>query len=136
MKEFEAFLQEHGKWTAVCEAEDIRSYLMYLKDIGRSGSTINRKMVSIRKYFEYMRSSGQIDKTPANKLKVPKLERKKPEFLTVEQIEAVLAQPDDSELGIRDRALLELMYACGLKASEVSELNLQDIDLRIGLKLP
>ncbi len=132
MKEFEAFLQEQGKWIAVCEPGDIRAYLMHLKDIGRSGSTINRKMVSIRKYFSYLEESGKSEGNPAARVKVPKVQRKDPDFLSVEQMEAVLGQPDDSDLGIRDKALLELMYACGLKASEVSELNMQDADLRIG----
>lgn len=132
VKEFEQFIQERGKWIAVCETEDIRAFLVHLKDQGRSGSTINRKMVSIRKYFEYLKLSGQTENDPCVKVKVPKVQRKGPEFLTIEQIEALLEQPDDTDKGIRDRALLELMYACGLKASEVSELNIQDVDLRIG----
>ncbi|MDO5441757.1 MAG: tyrosine-type recombinase/integrase [Bacillota bacterium] len=132
MKEFESYLQENGKWISVCESADIQDFLMHLKDQGRSGSTINRKMVSIRKYFEYLKATNQIESNPCVKIRVPKVKRKDPDFLSVEQIEALLNQPDDSPKGIRDRALLELMYACGLKASEVSELNVQDVDLRIG----
>ena len=132
IKEFEAYLSENGKWLTVAESSDVKDFLFRLKNERRSGSTINRKMVSIRTYYEFLKLTGEVEKNPCYKVKVPKTEKKMPEYLSIEQIEALLEQPDDSDLGKRDRALLELMYACGLKASEVSELNVHDADLRIG----
>ncbi len=132
IREFEAYLSENGKWLAVAESSDVKDFLFKLKNERRSGSTINRKMVSIRTYYEFLKLTGETDKNPCYRVKVPKTEKKMPEYLSIEQIEALLEQPDDSDLGKRDRALLELMYACGLKASEVSELNVHDADLRIG----
>lgn len=132
VREFERYLSDNGKWITVCESDDVKNFLFKLRNEKKSPSTINRKMVSIRSYYEFLRISGEIDSNPCHRVKVPKAEKKGPEFLTIEQIEALLAQPDDSAKGKRDKALLELMYACGLKASEVCDINIQDVDLRIG----
>ena len=132
VKEFDLYVQSFSFNILACSSEIVKRFLLKLKDEGKSGSTINRKMVSIRKYYEFLRSIGEIEKNPCTKLAVPKVENKEFEYLSIEQIEKLLAEPGEDSKGIRDKALLELMYACGLKVSEVTELNIQDVDLRIG----
>ncbi len=130
--ELERFCAGRGCTVEGCGSADIAAFLMMLKDSSRSGSTINRKMVSVRKYFEFLVNNGKLQRNPARSIKAPRVGQKDPEFLTVEQVEKLLSQPDDSVRGMRDRALLELMYACGLKASEAADADVSDLDLRIG----
>lgn len=132
VKEYETYIQKHGKGIFDSRQEDIKAFLNDLKREGKRGSTVNRKMVSVRKYFEFLRIKGRITKNPAFNVKVPKVEYKVPEYLSIEQIVHLLDEPDESDLGKRDKAMLELLYACGLKASELAALNIQDLDLRIG----
>jgi integrase/recombinase XerD len=75
---------------------------------------------------------GEIGEDPTQNIKSPRLPRKKIEFLSIEEVEKLLAQPDQSPKGIRDRALLELMYASGMRVSEIAMANLADLNLRIG----
>ncbi len=132
LREYELYVQALNVNILACSSDTIKKFLNILKSKGKTGSTINRKSVSIRKYYEFLRFAGDIENNPCTKLIVPKVESSEFKYLTISQIEDLLKQPKDDLLGIRDKALLELMYACGLKVSEVTELNVQDIDLRIG----
>ena len=130
--EFCAYLAGRGKTEDKAAKKDVSDYLESLKNEGRSMSTINRKLVSMRAYYDYLVAIGQKLANPVAGLKAPKVQHKDISYLSVEEVERLLAQPDDSPLGKRDRALLELMYACGLKAGEAAEANASDLDLRIG----
>ena len=132
VKEFDQYLDKQHKVANFCTEDDIKAFLNMLVDEKRSGSTLNRKMVSIRKYYGFLRQIGDVKTNIAAKIKVPKIEEKEADFLTIEEMEKLLSLPGDDPKGVRDRALLELLYACGLKVSELTELNLQDVDLRIG----
>ena len=132
LHEYEAYIQSFNLNILACSADTIKKFLNKLKNEGKTGSTINRKSVSIRKYYEFLRFAGDIENNPCTKLIVPKVETSDFKFLTIEQIEELLKQPEDDDLGLRDKALLELLYACGLKVTELVDLNVQDVDLRIG----
>jgi integrase/recombinase XerD len=106
--------------------------MMKLRDDGRTGSTINRKMASLRSYTSFLCREGVLDTDPTAYVKPPKVEKKNLEYLTVEEVEAILAAPDDSIKGIRDRAILELMYGTGIRVTEVTELRMSDVNFRIG----
>jgi integrase/recombinase XerD len=132
-REFSAYLTDHkGKDIPEATNADVVSYLLYLKSVGRSGATINRKLASVRAFYHFLMHQGVIGEDPTQNIKSPRLPRKKIEFLTIEEVEALLAQPDGSPKGIRDRALLELMYASGMRVSEIAMANLSDLNLRIG----
>ena len=133
LESFREFL--YGRGVDVPEevsSTDVVAYLLQMKSDGRSGATLNRKLASIRSYFGYMTANHGCGENPALHIKSPKVERKEVEYLTVEEVELLLAQPDDSTLGLRDRALLELMYAAGLRVGEVVGADLDDLNLRIG----
>lgn len=133
IQEFCVYLKERSiKELSEITNVDIVSFMMKLKDDGRSGATVNRKMASIRSFCAYLVRDGVLESNPAQHVKAPKIERKAVEYLTVEEVEALLNEPDDSEKGIRDRAVLELMYGTGIRVTEVIELRMSDINFRIG----
>ncbi|MGI6737391.1 MAG: tyrosine recombinase [Anaerovoracaceae bacterium] len=131
--EFLRFAAARGTSDAleICAA-DIAAFLMQQRDDGRSASTIHRKLASIRSFFTYLERSGRRRDNPARDIKPPRVRRKELEYLSVAEVERVLAAPDDSTLGVRDRALLELLYATGIRVNEVTAANVEDVNLRIG----
>ncbi|NLP29645.1 MAG: tyrosine recombinase [Clostridiales bacterium] len=130
---FIAFLKEKGveRFEDVSNTE-IVSFLLKLKNEGKSAATVNRKLASLRAFFNYMIVLHRIDHDPTANIKSPRIERKNIEFLTIDEVERLLAQPDESIKGIRDKALLELLYASGMRVSEIAGANLTDLNLRIG----
>lgn len=133
ISEFAAFLS--GKGTSnLAEATqaDVAAYLLQLKQDGKSAATVNRKMASIRAFYKFMTSSGIVSANPATDIKSPKIAKREIEYLTVEEVETLLEQPDGSSKGIRDKAILELLYATGLRVSEVIETDVEHINLRMG----
>ncbi|NMO96913.1 site-specific tyrosine recombinase XerD [Paenibacillus lemnae] len=104
-------------------------YIGHLKQQGRASSTIMRCIVSLRSFFQYLVQKGVIIQDPTVMLESPKPERKPPKSLTVEQVEALLAAPDIwSPHGARDKAMLELLYAAGIRVSELVNLTVQDVN--------
>ncbi|HKM28245.1 MAG TPA: site-specific tyrosine recombinase [Anaerovoracaceae bacterium] len=130
---FERFANGRGIFSPreVTNAEVV-SYLIQLKNDGKSKGTVNRKLASIRSFYNYMQRMGRMSVNPTEDIKSPKIDRKDLEFLTIQEVELLLDQPDNSVKGIRDRAILELMYATGIKVSEVIELKLSDMNLHMG----
>ena len=110
----------------------VAAFLMKLKDAGKSAATVNRKLASIRAYYDFLIGRGEAQLNPTDNIKSPRIPRKEVEFLSVEDVDRLLTSPDDSPKGIRDRALLELMYATGMRASEAAAAKLSDLNLKIG----
>jgi integrase/recombinase XerD len=133
VEEFEVFLSETGSNNLLGGSQaDITDYLLMLKNGGKTAATVNRKMASIRAFYRYMKNTDVINDNPAADIKVPKISRKEIEYLTIAEVEDLLSQPDDTIKGIRDRAILETLYATGLRVSELIEANVEDINLRMG----
>lgn len=110
------------------------TYLMNLQKKGNTTSTISRKLASIRCFFQYLLNNNEIKEDPTLNLKSPKTEKKLPQILTVEEINLLLSQPKEGNFkGTRDKAMLELLYATGLKVSEIVSLEIESIDLELGL---
>jgi len=107
-------------------------YLLKLKNEGKSAATVNRKVASLRAFYRFMVEKGYTKENPTVNIKSPKIERKNIEYLTVEEIDKLLSLPDGSLRGIRDKAILEVLYATGIRVSEITEANLEDINLRMG----
>lgn len=111
---------------------DIVAYLHNLKSVGKSASTVNRKLASVRSYFNYLIRCGYISENPTAGIKTPKIQQKELEFLSIEEIERLLDCPDTSLKGLRDKAILEVLYATGIKVSELIESNVEDVNFRMG----
>jgi len=110
----------------------IEDYIQRMLSEKRSKATVSRNIVSIKGFFRYLEVSGNIKNNPAGNLKSIKVEYKVPVVLTIKEVETFLEQPDKSDKGIRDKAMLELLYATGIRVSELINLSLDDINLSIG----
>ena len=107
---------------------DIKEYLDVLKNEDRKESTVSRTLASIKAYYTYLYDLGYIKKNPAKNLKYEKNERKTPAILTGREIERLLNAPNmECEKGLRDKAMLEILYATGIKVSELVNLKPEDI---------
>lgn len=109
---------------------DIKTYLDNLKENGKAVSTISRNLASLRSFYQYLHRTKVVDEDPTLSLESPKIERKLPKVLTSEQVELLLEQPKCTDLkGYRDKAMLELVYATGIRVTELISLNIDDVDL-------
>jgi integrase/recombinase XerD len=109
------------------------AYLLQLQKKGRATSTISRNLASIRSFYQYLYKKKVIDIDPTTELESPKVEKKLPQILSTQEVELLLDQPKCLDLkGIRDKAMLELLYATGIRVSELISLNLNDINLDLG----
>jgi integrase/recombinase XerD len=142
--QFGRFLEERELSALDAEARDVADFLEFLAR-GTAGdgadarppaspATIHRKSACLRSFYRHLRRDGLLDTDPTATLSAPRRSRKLPQVLTRGEIETLLAQPRGTDpASLRDRALLELMYACGLRASEAIGLELMDVDIEEGV---
>lgn len=111
----------------------LNSYILYLEREGKATTTISRILASTKAFFHYEFKEGRIKNDPAELLKAPKIEKKAPIILTVEEVNSLLNQPvGNNPKEIRDKAMLELLYATGIRVSELIHLRLSDVNLSVG----
>ncbi|NMB08329.1 MAG: site-specific tyrosine recombinase XerD [Tissierellia bacterium] len=111
----------------------IITYLLYLQKTGKASSTISRNLASIRCFYQYLLNNDLIKEDPTLNLRSPKPEKKIPSILTKEEVNHLLSQPNtDNFKGVRDKAMLELLYATGIRVSEIVALDLDNLDLNLG----
>lgn len=123
------FLSERGfSDVSKISFTDLNSYILLLEKEGAATSSISRNISTIKSFFLFLLRNRYIDNDPAQNLKAPKILKKAPRILTVEEIEVLLSLPDDSPKGLRDKAMLELLYATGLKVTELIELKLNQVN--------
>lgn len=134
LKKMAAYFDQTGvqKMEEVTEA-DLKVYLGEMRKEKFAPATISRNIASIRAFFHYLLKKGIIREDPSEYLKAPKIQKKTPEFLTVEEVDRLLRQPSsETGKGIRDKAMLELLYATGMRVSELLNLQTEDINLSFG----
>ena len=113
--------------------ETVNEYLQYMSGKGKSPATVTRSTASIRSFYNYMLREGRVKTNPAKAVTSQKVERKYPEILTNREVELFLEQPKCvDEKGFRDHAMLELLYATGIRVSELIGLNVEDVNLTVG----
>ncbi len=111
--------------------DDIKNYLMYLDKNNDSNSTIARKISSLRSFYRYLMNEQLIDYNPFLSIKLPKKEKKLPRFFQYNELEELFAVPDlQTPLGQRDRLILEMLYATGVRVSELVNIKVSDISNR------
>jgi len=112
---------------------NIIAFLANLQRKGRATSTISRNLASLRAFYGFLLRDGLIDGDPTTNLESPKIEKRLPKVLSVKEVEALLEGPDTGAVaGIRDKAMLELLYATGIRVSELVSLNQSDVNLNMG----
>lgn len=133
--QFNKYLNKNpGKAYEEINKTTVITYLTNLQRAGRASSTISRNLASIRCFFQYLLNNKLIDEDPTLNLKTPRTEKKMPSILTEEEVELLLSQPKhDSFKGSRDKAMLELLYATGLRVSEIISIDIADIDIELGI---
>lgn len=110
----------------------LNSYIMYLEKEGRKPATISRSIASMKAFYHYMVQERKILTDPSEKLKAPKIEKKLPSILTTEEVTRLLEQPcGTTPKNLRDRAMLELLYATGIRVSELISLKVSDVNLKM-----
>lgn len=134
LRAFETYLKQKTK-LKIEEARqgDIVSYLAFLHAKGKANSTISRNVASIRSFFHYMVRVQMLPYDPTVHIDTPKIEKRLPKVMTVAQVEKLLTSPDLNTIaGIRDKAMLELLYATGIRVTELVSVELPDLNLSAG----
>lgn len=131
IRQFSQWLTTQGAASVVDATQlNISDYLLHLEDEGKSGATVSRNLASLKNFYAYLITAGFLDKTPVLDIHVERGEKKLPRVLTGREIELLLAQPVCVEpKGFRDKAMLEVMYATGIRVSELIDLNVDDVNL-------
>jgi tyrosine recombinase XerC len=136
LRDFDRFLQgKFGEYTLEkVDRYAIRLYLAHLKDRSYARSTIARKLAAIRSFFKFLYREGYCESESLPYIRTPKLKKRLPTFLGLEEVIELLKSPDESTtLGLRDRAIMETLYATGIRVSELVGLNLSSIDYLNGI---
>ncbi len=113
--------------------EQLEEYFASLSEAGKSAATVTRSIASVKCFFSYLVEQGDIERNPVKSVPSPKVTRKLPQILSSEDVDRLLSQPrTDDAKGCRDKAMLELIYATGIKVSELIMLNVNDINISVG----
>ena len=136
LEQFERFVTEH--FGIVDPAQlgtiHIRAFLKWLAEQPDCNRTLSRKTAALNSWFKYLKLQGVRSDNPMRKIRNPKFEKKLPKFFSLEELETLFRIPDQtSDVGIRNRAIFELLYSCGLRLMELCKLSLTDIDYQKGL---
>lgn len=131
--QFDKYFTEQGKKIFDLTKEDMMEYVNYLRDMGKSNSTISRNTASLKSFYRYLVNKKLAEENIAENIVVPKVDRKEPMVLTLAEIEKLLEQPDLSELkGQRDKVMLEILYVTGIRVTELVSLRIDDVNFSAG----
>ncbi len=131
LKNFSVFLKKFGIQSVdSVNKTNIMAYIFELQKQNKASSTVVRNIASLRAFFQYLFKNGLVSDNPAIDLDTPKVEKKIPEILSLDKVELLLDQPETSDLkGMRDKAMLEVLYATGIRVTELISLKVEDINL-------
>lgn len=131
LKKLESYLSEHGvEDVENVTSTNLNSYVLYLEKQGLSTATVSRNVASMKAFFHYAYHNRQIESDPTDSIKAPHIEKKMPGILSMEETVRLLEQPSGSSpKEVRDKAMLELLYATGMRVTELISLKLADVNL-------
>jgi integrase/recombinase XerD len=133
VKQYLKYLEDNEIEYKSVKKSHIISYIFYLQKENKATSSISRSLASIRAFYRILLKNRVIVYDPTINLESPKIEKKMPSILTIDEIDKLLAVPDPEEYkGARDKAMLEILYATGIKVTELINLNVCDINLDLG----
>lgn len=132
LKHLIVFLKENEiSYFDEVEEADLKEYVRTLEELNMKAATISRHVASIKVFYKYLEQEKVVEESPAENLQLPKLEKKIPEILTMEEAERLLEQPGgDTPMELRDKAMLELLYATGIRVTELIQLRTGDLNLQ------
>lgn len=130
LKQFASYIAERQLELTEVTQERISTYLDYLSGQGKSPATVSRSLASIKGFYHHLLDQGVVEENPAIHVAAVKAEKKLPQVLTGKEVERLLAQPKCTDMkGYRDKAMLELLYATGIRVTELISLNITDVNL-------
>lgn len=131
VKQYIAYLNNSGVTDLSSTTKTtVLSYLLELQKEGRATSTVSRTLASLRSFYVFMIQNGAVKNDPTTNLEAPHVEKKPPQIMSSAEVELLMEQPkSDDAKGIRDKAMLELLYATGIRVSELVNLNISDVNL-------
>lgn len=134
LRQFQHYLTDHkNKKLEESNQAAILDYLNHLRQQGKAASTISRNIAAIKSFYQYLLRDSYLNVDPTEKLETPKFEKKLPKILSVMEVEELLKQPGNKlPSDMRDKAMLELLYATGIRVSEIIGLNISDVNLDMG----
>ena len=134
LRRFAAHLHKSKLALEQVRHEDIRNFLETLYRQGLSARSAARQLAALRHFFQFLVKEGRLKTDPAREVEAPHLSHSLPKYLNVQEVEALLAQPDSSTpQGLRDRAMLELLYATGMRVSELLSVRWEDFEPNLGI---
>ena len=135
IRQFAVWLQQTENIDVIeAKQQNIANYLAFLEAEGRTGATVSRSLASLKNFYAYVVSSGFLEKTPVTDIHVNRGEKKLPQILTGREIELLLSQPVCVDAkGYRDKAMLEVMYATGIRVTELIDLDVDDVNIEQGI---
>ena len=130
------FFSEARKAPDRVTREDVRAFLTGQRSKGRTGTTAARRLVALRTFYRFMMLERKIESDPTENVEAPKALKKLPAYLTPDEVDRLLEAPDPSKVtGLRNRAILEVLYATGMRVSELTGLTLQQLNAEAGFVL-
>jgi len=135
INQFSAYLKSHNiAGVTLVTKEEVEQYTQWMKNNGKSAATISRSVASLKCFYGYLVLCGRLSKNPITDVTTEKAVKKLPQILTSKEVELLLEQPKCTDMkGYRDRAMLELLYATGMRVSELISMNVGDVNLVSGL---
>ena len=136
IRQFAEWLQSSGEADILGATQlNISDYLSHLRSQGKSGATVSRVLASLKNFYAFLVSTGFLEESPVSgDIHVDRGEKKLPQILTGKEVELLLAQPSGLDAkGLRDKAMLEVMYATGMRVTELIDLNVEDVNLELGI---
>lgn len=135
IRHFSQWLDTNGSVDVLdATQQNISNFVMHLTESGKSGATVSRCLASLKNFYSYLVSSGFLEKTPVLDVHIDRGEKKLPQILTGREIELLLSQPACVDAkGYRDKAMLEVMYATGIRVTELINLDVEDVNLDLGV---
>ena len=135
IRQFDSWLRNYEKVELLDATQlNMNAYMLFLDAEGKSGATKSRCIASLKNFYAYLISSGFLEKNPVTDIHIERGEKKLPQILNGREIELLLAQPVCVDAkGYRDKAMLEVMYATGIRVSELIDLDIDDVNLDLGI---
>ena len=131
--QYESYLSQNHINYAKVDVKQINEYLKHLQTIGKKTSTVSRNLASIRSFYQYLIRVKKVKSDTTENIQSPKVEKRVPSVLTSEEVEKLLSQPKDVDLkGTRDKAMLEVAYATGMRVTEIISLDIEDVNIEEG----
>ncbi len=134
LEQFSSWLEKNNLSYIKTSKKEILSYLSFLFQKGLGSKTVARKLSSLKSFFRYLVFKSIIPNDPSSEVETPKLLKSIPKSISEKEVEALLAAPDEkTDIGLRDKTMIETLYSCGLRISELTNLELLNINLRQGV---